>query len=117
MEEELIDNKKPSKLGTVALVQFIISFNTGFWALVLVGVSDETYNLSIQKKIEVISIVLFLIYFASTIAVFPVSIIGIVKDMKNRLIRYSHCTVVLAAHTVILIVGILVLILLSLRAN
>ena len=106
MEEKLIENKRPSKFGTVATALFIMSWS--LWLIVL-------FLFSI--KFTAVAEFMVLIELMSMVAVFPFSIIGIVKDLKNRVIKNSHSTVILAAHTISLIVVILNVILISKRAN
>ncbi len=80
MEEELFENKKPSKLGTVALVLFIASI-----VIFIVAWKCDSWdwpNRWLNEFLRWISFYIYGISFLCALAIFPVSIIGIVKDRR-----------------------------------
>lgn len=101
MEEELIENKKPSKLGTVALVLFIVSIVAFFAAVECGGVYGEALWIRIRYWI---SQSFFDISFFSALAIFPVSIIGIIKGRKTN--QTKLCTVILVIQTILLALAV-----------
>lgn len=107
MEEELFENKKPSKFGKAALWLFIISIVAFFAAVECGGVYGEALWIRIRYWI---SQAFFGISFFSAIAVFPVSIIGIIKGRKTN--QTKLCTVILIIQTILLslLVGLVLLV-------
>ena len=107
MEEELVENKEPSKFGKAALWLFIISIVAFFAAVECDGVYGEALWIRIRYWI---SQAFFGISFFSAIAVFPVSIIGIIKGRKTN--QTKLCTVILVIQTILLslLVGFVLLV-------
>ncbi len=107
MEEELFEKKKMSKLGKASLLLFITSIVSFFIGIELSGVFGEALWIRIRYWI---SQAFFGISFFSAIAVFPVSIIGIIKGRKTN--QTKLCTVILVIQTILLslLVGLVLLV-------
>ncbi len=107
MEEELIETKEPSKFGKAALWLFIVSIVAFFAAVECGGVYGEALWIRIRYWI---SQAFFGISFFSALAIFPVSIIGIIKDRKTN--QTKICTVILVIQTILLslLVGLVLLV-------
>ncbi|MDD6486449.1 MAG: hypothetical protein PUF61_05855 [Spirochaetales bacterium] len=101
MEEELIENKEPSKFGKAALWLFIISIVAFFAAVECGGVYGEALWIRIRYWI---SQAFFGISFFSALAIFPVSIIGIIKDRKTK--QTKACSVILIVQTILLALAV-----------
>ena len=101
MEEELIEKKKMSKLGKASLWLFIISIVAFFAAVECGGVYGEALWIRIRYWI---SQSFFGISFFSALAIFPVSIIGIIKDRKTK--QTKACSVILIVQTILLALAV-----------
>lgn len=97
MEEELVEKKEPSKFGRASVIVFLASIGLFFAALECGGVFGEALWIRIRYWI---SQVFYGLSFFSALAVFPVSIIGIIKDRKTK--ETKTCAVVLIIQTVLL---------------
>lgn len=80
MEEELVEKKKTSKLGKASLLLFIASI-----VIFIIAMKCDSWDWPSRRLNEFLSWISFYIYgisFLCALAIFPVSIIGIVKDRR-----------------------------------
>ncbi|MBO7421249.1 MAG: hypothetical protein J6U06_09045 [Spirochaetaceae bacterium] len=99
MEEELVEKKKPSKLGKASLLLFIASI-----VIFIIAMKCDSWTFTSHRLDEILSwiaVYLYGISFLCALAVFPVSIIGIVKDRKIKWIQL--CVVFLIIESILFI--------------
>ena len=80
MEEELVEKKKSSKFGKASLLLFIASI-----IIFIIAMKCDSWDWSNRRLNEFLRWISFYIYgisFLCALAIFPVSIIGIVKDRR-----------------------------------
>ena len=94
MEEELVEKKELTKFGKASLVVFLLSIVLFIAAVESGGVFGEALWIRIRYWI---SQVFYGLSFFCALAVFPVSIIGIIKDRKTK--QAKTCTVILVVQT------------------
>ena len=94
MEEELVEKKELTKFGKASVIVFLASIVLFFAAVECGGVYGEALWIRIRYWI---SQVFYGLSFFCALAVFPVSITGIIKDRKTK--QAKTCTVILVVQT------------------
>ncbi|MBO4727225.1 MAG: hypothetical protein J5631_02230 [Spirochaetaceae bacterium] len=109
MEEELVEKKEPLNYGKASLVLFVAG-QILFW--IWAGcflLSSILYMYKVASKIlEYTAYFLCAVSFLVAIAIFPVSIIGIIKGLKAKT-KITTCLFFLFVQTFIIVLFILCL--------
>ena len=113
MEEELVEKKEPSKYGKASIILFVLAV-LSFWICVLGTAFADTLEWKYPSASDtLLSIMVFVFFFwvLTAIAIFPVSIIGIIKSLKKGQQWNSEYTAIFVTHIILCVALILLVIL------